>query len=181
MSYPPEYVCTCWCPCHLGSIPCEQAHGSDYLCVYLQGVLGHTLNPVRQLFERLASPSAADDAEMRFQHFKKHIWLRIQESGSSGGTPQFEVNTTQPPPLVSHFRGQYAAKLDIWSSLMQLVKSANGEFGFDPTRPSCLLIRHSPLGNVSKVALQAVCCVATLVSQFVMVALPIICCVARLG
>ncbi len=50
----------------------------------VQGVLGHTMNPVRQLFERIASPSAADDAEMRFQHFKKHVWLRIKESGSSG-------------------------------------------------------------------------------------------------
>jgi len=47
-------------------------------------VLGHTLSPVRQLFERIASPSAAADAESRFQHFKKHVWLRIKESGSSG-------------------------------------------------------------------------------------------------
>jgi len=52
--------------------------------LWLQGVLGHTLSPVRQLFERIASPSAAADAESRFQHFKKHVWLRIKESGSSG-------------------------------------------------------------------------------------------------
>ena len=51
---------------------------------WLQGVLGHTLSPVRQLFERIASPNAAADAESRFQHFKKHVWLRIKESGSSG-------------------------------------------------------------------------------------------------
>ena len=51
---------------------------------WLQGVLGHTLTPVRQLFERIAAPSAAEDAETRFQHFKKHVWLRIKESGSSG-------------------------------------------------------------------------------------------------
>ena len=50
----------------------------------MQGVLGHTLNPVRQLFERMTSPSAADDAEQRFQHFKKHVWLRIKESGAPG-------------------------------------------------------------------------------------------------
>ena len=47
-------------------------------------MLGHTLSPVRQLFERIVSPSAAADAESRFQHFKKHAWLHIKESGSSG-------------------------------------------------------------------------------------------------
>ncbi len=52
--------------------------------LWLQGVLGHTLSPVRQLFERIASPNAAADAESRFQHFKKHVWLRIKESGSTG-------------------------------------------------------------------------------------------------
>lgn len=46
--------------------------------------MGHTLSPVRQLFERIASSTAAADAESRFQHFKKHVWLRIKESGSSG-------------------------------------------------------------------------------------------------
>lgn len=50
----------------------------------MQGVLGHTLNPVRQLFERIPSASAAEDAETRFQHFKKRVWLRIKESGASG-------------------------------------------------------------------------------------------------
>ena len=50
----------------------------------MQGVLGHTLSPVRQLFERIPSGSAAADAETRFQHFKKRIWLRIKESGGSG-------------------------------------------------------------------------------------------------
>ncbi len=56
------------------------------ILLWLQGILGHTLSPVRQLFERIASPSAAADAESRFQHFKKHVWLRIKESGSSGNT-----------------------------------------------------------------------------------------------
>ena len=53
------------------------------LC-FVQGVLGHTLNPVRQMFERIASPAAAEDAEACFQHFKKHTWLRVKETGSSG-------------------------------------------------------------------------------------------------
>lgn len=52
--------------------------------VGVQGVLGHTLSPVRQLFERIPSASAAGDAEIRFQHFTKHAWLRMKESGSSG-------------------------------------------------------------------------------------------------
>lgn len=54
-----------------------------YFCVG-QGVLGHTLSPVRQVFERIPSASAAADAESRFQHFKKRVWLRIKESGASG-------------------------------------------------------------------------------------------------
>ena len=53
-------------------------------CCVGQGVLGHTLSPVRQVFERIPSASAAADAESRFQHFKKHVWLRIKESGASG-------------------------------------------------------------------------------------------------
>ena len=55
-----------------------------YSCCVGQGVLGHTLNPVRQVFERIPSSSAAADAEARFQHFKKRVWLRIKESGASG-------------------------------------------------------------------------------------------------
>ena len=47
-------------------------------------MLGHTLSPVRQVFERIPSASAAADAESRFQHFKKRVWLRIKESGASG-------------------------------------------------------------------------------------------------
>lgn len=49
-----------------------------------QGVLGHTLSPVRQVFERIPSVDAVADADSRFQHFKKHVWLRIKESGASG-------------------------------------------------------------------------------------------------
>ena len=52
--------------------------------LFLQGVLGHSLSPVRQVFERIPSASAAGDAESRFLHFKKHAWLRIKESGASG-------------------------------------------------------------------------------------------------
>ena len=55
----------------------------------LQGVLSHTLNPVRQMFERIALPAAAEDAEARFQHFIKHTWLRIKETGSSGELMSF--------------------------------------------------------------------------------------------
>ena len=81
-------------------VPCYQESDIQYEPVlhawwvvkflsWLQGVLGHTLSPVRQLFERIASPSAAADAESRFQHFKKHVWLRIKESGSSGNNCHF--------------------------------------------------------------------------------------------
>ncbi|DBA68662.1 TPA: hypothetical protein ACH3X2_013458 [Trebouxia sp. C0005] len=63
---------------------CVNHAGKARLKVSYKGVLGHTLSPVRQLFERIASSTAAADAESRFQHFKKHVWLRIKESGSSG-------------------------------------------------------------------------------------------------
>lgn len=63
---------------------CDNHAGKARLKMTYKGVLGHTLNPVRQLFERMTSPSAADDAEQRFQHFKKHVWLRIKESGAPG-------------------------------------------------------------------------------------------------
>ncbi|DBA80702.1 TPA: hypothetical protein ACH3X1_007943 [Trebouxia sp. C0004] len=63
---------------------CVNHAGKARLKVSYKGVLGHTLSPVRQIFERIASPSATADAEARFQHFKKHVWLSIKESGSSG-------------------------------------------------------------------------------------------------
>ena len=52
--------------------------------------MGHTLSPVRQVFERIPSVDAAADADSRFQHFKKHVWLRIKESGASG--PSFPLH-----------------------------------------------------------------------------------------
>ncbi|KAL3145860.1 hypothetical protein ABBQ38_015229 [Trebouxia sp. C0009 RCD-2024] len=63
---------------------CVNSAGKVRLKVHHKGVLGHTLSPVRQLFERIPSSSAAADAENRFQHFKKRVWLRIKESGASG-------------------------------------------------------------------------------------------------
>lgn len=52
-----------------------------------QGVLGQTLNPVRQLFERLPMSSTATDADARYDYFVKKVWPRIKESGSSGTFP----------------------------------------------------------------------------------------------
>ncbi|KAL3155972.1 hypothetical protein ABBQ32_012964 [Trebouxia sp. C0010 RCD-2024] len=63
---------------------CVNSAGKVRLKVQHKGVLGLTLSPVRQLFERIPSSSAAADAENRFQHFKKRVWLRIKESGASG-------------------------------------------------------------------------------------------------
>ena len=39
---------------------------------------------VRQMFERLSRASAAADADARFEHFRAHVWPRIQAAGSSG-------------------------------------------------------------------------------------------------
>ena len=52
----------------------------------LQGVLGHVINPVRQLYERIPATEAAADADTRYDHFIKRVWPRIKESGASGQT-----------------------------------------------------------------------------------------------
>ena len=49
-----------------------------------QGVLGGVLPRVRQLFERFRAPSAAGDADARFAHFRRLVWPRMQDSGTSG-------------------------------------------------------------------------------------------------
>ena len=50
----------------------------------VQGVLGGVLPRVRQLFERFRAPSAAGDADARFVHFRRLVWPRMQEAGTSG-------------------------------------------------------------------------------------------------
>lgn len=50
----------------------------------VQGVLAGVLPRVRQLFERFRTPSAASDADARFAHFRRSVWPRMQEAGTSG-------------------------------------------------------------------------------------------------
>ena len=50
----------------------------------VQGVLAGVLPRVRQLFERFRTPSAAGDADARFAHFRRLVWPRMQEAGTSG-------------------------------------------------------------------------------------------------
>lgn len=70
--------------------------GKVRLRPHLRGVLSSIVPQIRQVFERFsrskasrgdaaASPSAAMEAEARFQHFCHVAWPRIQESARSGG------------------------------------------------------------------------------------------------
>ncbi|KAK9823260.1 hypothetical protein WJX72_001434 [[Myrmecia] bisecta] len=63
---------------------CVNHAGKARLRPVYKGVLGQTNAPLRQLFERFEPADAGSDADARFEYFKKTIWLRIRESGSTG-------------------------------------------------------------------------------------------------
>jgi U3 small nucleolar RNA-associated protein 25 len=50
----------------------------------VQGVLGQVIPQVRQMFERLPAPTAAADADARFEHFRANLWPRMKETGAKG-------------------------------------------------------------------------------------------------
>jgi len=47
---------------------------------WLHGVLRQALPQLHELFERLPAASAAADADVRFDHVCKCVWLQIKES-----------------------------------------------------------------------------------------------------
>ena len=63
-------------------------------CAVVQGVLAGVLPHVRQLFERFRAPSATGDADARFAHFRRLVWSRMQEAGTSGASLHEEMYAT---------------------------------------------------------------------------------------
>ena len=59
---------------------------SAQLRARVQGVLAGVLLRVRQVFERFRAPRAADEADARFAHFRRLVWPRMQEAGTSGAS-----------------------------------------------------------------------------------------------
>ncbi|KAK9917706.1 hypothetical protein WJX75_007366 [Coccomyxa subellipsoidea] len=63
---------------------CSNWAGRVRLRVDHQGVLGQVIPQVRQMFERLPAPTAAADADARFEHFRANLWPRMKETGAKG-------------------------------------------------------------------------------------------------